>query len=1165
MLRGLVGFILLLQCSFGYSQSVRINEVVSSNSVHADEDSDTPDWIELYNTTSSTIDLSGWTISDKLDNPDKWTFPAAQIGVDDYLFLWASGKDRKTLAFPHEIITENDEWKFIIPQSILSNNWNILDFDDSSWETGRSGIGYGDDDDNTVVNQGTLNVFTRKTFTVDDLEAVSELIMHIDYDDGFIAYINGTEVARSNVLTTSPNFNTTAIVDREATVYQGFPLERYSISNFQSLLNEGENVLAISVHNISNNSSDLSLIPFLSQMQTVKSNSPPVEMLGLSERLLHTNFKLSTSDDAVYLFDSSQNLIDSLVFNPLPANASRGIDASGNIAVFSATTPGAENGAGLEGVIEEEINFSVKGGPCVGCSTFPLILNGVSADSEIRFTLDNSIPTQSDALYDNPLIINETTVVRARIFKENYIPSPTQSEAYLFNADHELPVISLITDPGNFFDQDTGIYVLGETFQNNLPFFGANFWEDWERDIHFSLYEADGVNSLSLNAGTKIFGGWSRANEQKSLSIFARGRYGTSSINYPIFESRPFTEYQSLVLRNSGNDFLSSNIRDGFLTGILDFMRIETTAFKPTATYLNGEYWGMMNLREKVNEHFIASRYGVDPDALDILEHEGLAIHGTDDDFVQLRNLISSVNLANNANYNLVKEQVDIDNFILYNLFQIFVDNTDWPGNNVKYWKAHGGKWRWILFDTDFGFGRWNPNNFEFNTLEFALEPNGPNWPNPPWSTLFLRRLMVNQNFRHQFINQFADEMNSTLLPSRLSATLTQAMNHVSSEIPDHFNRWGASPFGWNNVITGMRNFAQRRPAFVKNHILSEFNLPAFHRIAIRNTQLDRGYVIINSLTIDEESNWSGDYFQSVPIRLTAIPHPGSSFSHWEGDFFSSNPEITIDMQGAMTVIPIFEADDFTGTPIVINEINYNSSEDFDTGDWIELHNNTDNLLDLSGWTIRDQNDDNAFTFPEGTFFPAKEYFIIAQDNVRFSSLLPEVDNVFYNLGFGLSASDDMVRLYDRNETLMDSVAYTDSDPWPTEPDGNGPTLELLEPSLDNSLAENWARLHDYGSPGFSNLQESSTEENIAALAITFSPNPAKNQVSISLPSDTQLEVKSINVYDVHGRLMKSVSKEALGSSKSYQLTELSDWTSGIYMVHINTDAGSVVKELVKI
>lgn len=117
------------------------------------------------------------------------------------------------------------------------------------------------------------------------------------------------------------------------------------------------------------------------------------------------------------------------------------------------------------------------------------------------------------------------------------------------------------------------------------------------------------------------------------------------------------------------------------------------------------------------------------------MERDASVIKVDNAEYEELMNYVSTNNLANEAHYRYVKDRVDVDNFALYYTSQIYFDNQDWPSNNIKYWKTSNGKWRWILFDTDFGFGICDKNNYRNNTLSFALDNNGPGWPNPPWST----------------------------------------------------------------------------------------------------------------------------------------------------------------------------------------------------------------------------------------------------------------------------------------------------------------------------------------------------------------------------------------------------------------------------------------------
>ena len=211
LLRFCVFFVFIF--SFSFSQSVRINEVAASNSIFQDEDGDTPDWIELYNYGTDEISLNNWSLTDILDDNNPWTFPDITINADEYLLIWASDKDRSGITYARTIINEGDSFRYEIPNEDTDLNWMNPDFDDDEWSIGNSGFGYADGDDNTYIAAGTLAVYLRKSFTIEDVSEINSLVLDVDYDDGFVAYINGTEVARANINGTPPIYNSTTQID----------------------------------------------------------------------------------------------------------------------------------------------------------------------------------------------------------------------------------------------------------------------------------------------------------------------------------------------------------------------------------------------------------------------------------------------------------------------------------------------------------------------------------------------------------------------------------------------------------------------------------------------------------------------------------------------------------------------------------------------------------------------------------------------------------------------------------------------------------------------------------------------------------------------------------------------------------------------------------------
>ena len=754
-----------------------------------------------------------------------------------------------------------------------------------------------------------MSIYLRRTFDIDDLEKLSSAILHTDYDDGFVAYINGVEVGRRNISGNPPLYNSVPYTDHESAIYKNGKPDRITITNFDGIINSGENIFALQAHNISNTSSDFTIIPFLSVSLNTNNTdigiSPP-EILGLNNDNLHTNFKISSNGENLSLYDDNGNKISELNIIVIPADISLGISKNNELVHYITPTPGYENSFNyFQGSNLTNIIFSNDGGSFTG--ELNLSLSGTSGNEIIRYTLDASEPNDNSLVYSSPININQTTVFRAKVFEPGHIPSHTQSRVYIYNVNHTLPIVSLISDPHNLFDNDEGIYVFGDSFDQNYPHFGANFWEDWERPIHVSIYENNSNYEISFNGGVKIFGGWSRGQAQRSFSIFARGKYGNSEINYRLFPQLDYSEFQSFILRNSGQDWLRTSIKDAALTSLLDGTGLDYQSYRPVVTYLNGMYWGIYNIREKVNEHFIASKHNIDSEEIDLLTNNSELVHGSTSDYDKLINFIHSNDLSVTNNYNYVKDRVDINNYIIYQVSQIYFNNHDWPGNNIKYWKSKGGKWRWIIYDTDFGFGS-HPSwlGYNFNTLEFALSPNGPNWPNPPWSTLLFRKMVQNQEFRNKFINRFADELNSRFLPQRFSNHIDSLIDNIKIEIPSHFNRWKNHVQNWNyeDYVNDMKNFANNRPEFSRDHIKSTFNLTSIQNLSLELEDIEMGSIELNDNLLINSTNWTGKYFEGVPVKIVAIAKPGYSFSHWSDESVVidqnidlNNPEININLK----------------------------------------------------------------------------------------------------------------------------------------------------------------------------------------------------------------------------------------------------------------------------
>jgi hypothetical protein len=497
----------------------------------------------------------------------------------------------------------------------------------------------------------------------------------------------------------------------------------------------------------------------------------------------------------------------------------------------------------------------------------------------------------------------KTTVVRAVAVKDNYIPSTSVTHNYLVDSEgderYSLPIFFLNTDRDNLFSQEYGIYVPG--MWNNMFRRGRN----WERPVHLELIENDGSDGFSVNLGVRIHGGTTRSRPRKSLRLYAREDYGKSFLNYQLFPDKTVNQFKRFILRNSGNDWGHSIFRDGFMQSLARNLHVETMYFRPSILFINGEYWGIHNIRDRYDEHYIRFHYGLQEHEITIAENDAKFAYGNPDGmehYNQMFSFIENNNMSLDANFDQVRTMMDPESFADAFITNIFIRNTDWPGNNLNYFrhiteydhkapKGLDGRWRWMMLDTDFGFGldfyyvTGSDEGPAHNTLAMATVAGSNDWPNYDWSTLILRNLLENQKFRIYFINRFADLLNTTFKPDRVNAVIDSIQALLAPEMDEHIHRWGRPTDinEWIQIVNDMKSFADQRPGFVRQHILSQFDIPDIYNIELEVNDPSMGRIKINTITPEISDGWSGIYFSGIPITLQAEAENGYLFSHWSG------------------------------------------------------------------------------------------------------------------------------------------------------------------------------------------------------------------------------------------------------------------------------------------
>lgn len=797
---------------------------------------------------------------------------------------------------------------------------------------------------------------------------------------------------------------------------------------------------------------------------------------------LHTNFKLKRKGEPLLLANPQGQVIDRVDLGEIPPDFSwaRSLVDPKKWTILSQPSPGAPN------TNSEFLGFEAAPKATPPGGFFPegtQVTLATAGQNPLRYTIDGSEPSAASPLYLAPIEVKSSSVIRARTFRGDQVASPILTQSYLVRAKPTMPVISLSTNPKNFFDPITGIYAPGQGAREGDRV--ANYWKDWERPVHIELYEADGKLGFSVDAGAKIFGWGSRANPQRALSIFLRDKYGESSLDYALFPNLAGKNYTAFTLRAGGTDAHASGtfFRDQFCSGLVDQLDLDVQACRPALLFINGRYYGIQDIREKMNEDYLAMHHGVDPDTVDIISRYWrrtypVLVEGSKAEYLELEQFLESNDLSSEENYAKARRLMDMDHFITYTAAQVYFANVDWPGNNNKNWKTRGpgGQWRWLMYDLDYTMGFDATSSFSHNTLAHALAPNVSGWPNPKWTTLIMRRLALNESFRQTFANRICDLANSVFIPEKAIAKLDAMRSSYAPEMPEHIARWKgtgdviASMTSWDRNIGTVRTFLQRRPVEILKHVRNTWKLGALAPVTLSRSSAEAGSIIINSIMTDANP-WTGQYYIGVPLRLSAIAKPGYRFSHWSGPSAGelTSPSISLSLTEAAQWTAHFTREPAVQNAIVFTEINYRSDPAKDAGDWIEIHNAYEHPMDLTGWIFQDGQMGHRFRLPEGSTLAAKGYLVLCEDQARFAKLFPHVPSIG-NFLFGLNNKGETLQLRDPWGGLADSVSYADAAPWPALADGTGPTLSLSETRADNAEAKNWrASAEPQGSPGRAN------------------------------------------------------------------------------------------------
>jgi hypothetical protein len=616
----------------------------------------------------------------------------------------------------------------------------------------------------------------------------------------------------------------------------------------------------------------------------------------LTQIYCHTNFKLSNAGETLVLSDATGIEIDRVETPSLTEDHSFGRlpDGSGSFLFFENPTPEFSNDNNSNYEFAKTPEFTTQQYFYENSATIELICD--EPNCTIRFTRDGSIPDENSELYSAPFQIDTTTCIRAITFANDLYPSLASTQTFFCNTMHTLPILTLASEPDNFWEWENGIFVLGPNGDPVYPHFGANFWKDIEIPVHMEFFKNQNLVA-KFNVGTKIHGGKAaRSKPAKALRLLTDKNFESAGMNYAFFENKNINNYRRLVIRNASGDFNYTHFRDAYLHRyfINENLDLDVVAHQPIVVYVNGIYWGVMNLREKVDQYYLKGNYGMEKDSIDLLEEDLVVIEGSKDEYLANYEFLINHDLSIPANFEIAEKYFDLNNLADYFIVQTYVNNTDFPNNNIKYWqpKKEGGKWRYILFDMDVGMGRYGWTVAHYDNFNWRLENADSNK-----FIKILKAYFENKNYRNYFINRYADLMNTIFTPENFARETENTIAEIEEEMKRHFVRWTWPGYDiWQEErLPGLFTFIEKRPDNQREFVRQYFELENEVELQINTYPEGAGLVKINTIT-PEDLPWKGYYYNGAPVTLTIIPNNGFTFRNWESvhTILAQNPNETI-------------------------------------------------------------------------------------------------------------------------------------------------------------------------------------------------------------------------------------------------------------------------------
>jgi hypothetical protein len=876
---------------------VIFSEVSPENANFKDNDGNDPGWVELYNTSDAPVSLKGVALSNDAKYPRRWVFGNATVPAKSHMIVFLSGKNYADYIAPSDSV--NMIGTDCSSETSSGSGWGMMP------GMGDWGGGMGDFGGGQGAGGGAGAGAT--TTNAENLPGKSALC----YNEGGVNQIGA-------VVKVSPNKGSyTRVVVNAASkpgnadqlVVRGFITKTHKIRlNFKegdamsdwsgkNLRGTGDSSAVYYVR-LSDNASEINrnnITATTFATETAGSESTTIKITSYIARKRghepHTTFKAENSG-SLFLVDEDNGILDSVSYSAVPTGASWSRDAAGKWGFASPSPYGSTTGEVFAVQAESgEVNI-----PPSGFYSSPV---AVSFPAGTRCEQGGAEATASSPVVQS-LNVSSTTVFRCRTYADGSYPSDEIIRTYVFEQQPSLAAIFVTTDPLSMFSADSGLYMTGNSASMMDPKYGANFWSNRELPVYVEMIEPGSPKTpaFGVMGDFKISGQYSRAKEKKSFSVTLREEYGNKRLKYPLFPDYPeLKKFKAFSLRNFGNNSGDDYVRDRIGTQMTEGLGVDYQHGRYVIVYYNGKYYGIHDLRERNSEYYYETRYGLDPNDIDLIDANNDASAGSSTDYKAMVDWLQGNELTSETNYNKIAEQVDVENYMNYMSAEMFVNNGDWPHNNMKKWRvaSQKSKWKWFLYDVDFGFGA-GYNTQNSNVFSYVTNANGTNGMGGMMMpgmgqqggqqtggsisehTILMIRLLGNDGFKKAFINRFCVLLSMNFAADRLVKQIDALQSQVQSEMSRDAEFWGYNASSFSSNLEKIKSFAQSRQQTIMNEMQQYFGLGSTTQVTL--SVQGSGEIQVHNLPLDQ-SSMAVNFFSDVPVTVTAVSKSGSVFTGW--------------------------------------------------------------------------------------------------------------------------------------------------------------------------------------------------------------------------------------------------------------------------------------------